>query len=88
MTIVFVGMETSGVLRRALQSRGIQTYSCDLLPSEDGGEETAYTDDGLPLGRHLVGDVFQTLDNLWANDLWPAAAVFHPDCTYLTRAAA
>lgn len=85
--IVFVGMETSGAIRRRMQARGFETYSCDLLPSEDGGEAEVYSDDGIPLGRHLVGDVFSELENLRANDMWPAAAVFHPDCTYLTGSA-
>ena len=85
--IVFIGMETSGALRRRFQALGFETYSCDLLPAEDGGEEMAYSDDGLMLGRHLVGDVFDVLDHLYANDLWPSAAVFHPDCTYLTGSA-
>lgn len=86
--IVFIGMETSGKLRRRFQKLGIETYSCDLLPSDDGGEEMVYSDDSLPLGRHLIGDVFQTLDNLKANDLWPEVAIFHPECTYLTNSAA
>jgi hypothetical protein len=86
--IVFIGMETSGTLRRRYQAAGYETYSCDLRPSQDGGEEMAYSDDGLPLGRHIVGDVFLTLDNMWACDLWPDVAVFHPDCTYLTNSAA
>ena len=81
--IVFVGMETSGMVRRAFQAKGIETYSCDLLPSDDNGEEMVYSPDGLPLGRHLVGDVFETLDNLWLNDLWPSLAIFHPPCTRL-----
>lgn len=86
--IVFIGMETSGALRRRLQASGFETYSCDKLPSEDGGEEMVYSDDDIPLGRHLVGDVFEMLDHLCATDLWPSAAVFHPDCTYLTNSAA
>lgn len=86
--IAFVGMETSGALRRRLQAKGFETYSCDLLPSEDGGDEETFSDDGLPLGRHLVGDVFSVLDHLFASDLWPEAAVFHPDCTFLTNSAA
>lgn len=86
--IVFVGMETSGRFRRAFQALGHETYSCDLLPSEDRGEEMAFSPDGLPLGRHLVGDIFDCLDNLWSNDLWPELAIFHPDCTYLTISAA
>lgn len=85
--IVFIGMETSGALRRRFQALGHETYSCDLLPSEDDGEEMAFGD-GLPLGRHLVGDVFETLDLLWSNDLWPDLAIFHPTCTYLTGSAA
>ncbi len=85
--LVFIGMETSGMLRRAFQRRGHETYSCDLLPSEDGGEEMVYSADRLPIGRHLVGDVFETLENLWANDLWPELAIFHPSCTYLTNSA-
>lgn len=85
--IVFIGMETSGTLRRRFQAKGIETYSCDLLPSQGGGEEMVYSGDGLPLGRHLIGDIFQELDNLWANDMWPDLAIFHPDCTYLTNSA-
>jgi len=85
--IIFIGMETSGQLRRRFQFRGYETYSADLLPSKDGGEEMAYSEDNRPLGRHLVGDVFQTLDNMYANDMWPFAAVFHPTCTNLTTSA-
>lgn len=80
--IVFIGMETSGALRRRFQAAGFETYSCDILPAEDGGEDMAYSADNLPLGRHLVGDVFETLDNMKANDLWPDLAIFHPTCTY------
>jgi len=86
--IVFIGMETSGACRRAFQAQGHETYSCDLLPSQDGGEEMAYSHDGLPLGRHLVGDIFLSLENLIATDLRPDLAIFHPDCTYLTNSAA
>lgn len=86
--IAFIGMETSGALRRRFQARGYETYSCDLLPAEDGGEEMAYSAEGLPLGRHLVGDVFETIDHLFGCDLWPSLAIFHPTCTYLTNSAA
>lgn len=86
--LVFVGMETSGQLRRRFQALGFETYSCDTLPSEDDGEEMAYSEEGLPLGRHIVGDVFETLDNLWACDMWPDLAIFHITCTYLTNSAA
>ena len=73
--IVFIGMETSGELRRRFQALGHETYSCDVLPSEDGGE------------GHIVGDVFDTLDDMWGNGLWPDLAIFHPSCTYLTNSA-
>lgn len=75
MAIVFIGMETSGALRRRFQARGFETYSGDLLPSEDGGE------------GHIVGDVFDTLELLRELGKWPDLAIFHPDCTYLTSAA-
>jgi len=74
--VAFIGMETSGTLRRRFQARGFRTFSADLLPSEDGGE------------GHLVMDVFAALDYLAARGLWPTLAVFHPDCTYLTNSAA
>lgn len=86
--IVFIGMETSGVLRRRFQAMGHETYSCDLLPSEDGGEELVFSSDGLPLGRHMKGDVFDCLANMQATDLWPTMAIFHPDCTNHTVSAA
>lgn len=85
--IVFIGGETSGAFRRRFQAMGFETYSADVLPSEDGGEEMTFSDDGLPLGRHLVGDMFETLENLWPCDLWPVLGIFHPTCTYLTGAA-
>ncbi len=90
MTIVFIGMETSGALRRRFQAAGYETYSCDTLPSEDGGEEMAYTQGRFgqtPLGRHMIGDVFETLENMRANDMAPALGIFHPTCTYLTISA-
>jgi hypothetical protein len=73
---VFVGMETSGVMRRAFQARGHEVISCDLLPSEDEAPE------------HIQDDVFEALEQLWLfRGWWPDLAVFHPDCTYLTISA-
>jgi hypothetical protein len=74
---VFIGMETSGALRRVFQKRGHDVISCDTLPAEDGS------------ANHIRGDVFDTLDKLkrkrvpWVPDL----AIFHPTCTYLTISA-
>jgi len=35
---ILVACEFSGVVRRAFRKRGHDAWSCDLLPSEDGGE--------------------------------------------------
>lgn len=45
---VLVACEFSGTVRRAFRARGHEAFSCDLLPSEDGGP-------------HLRGDVRQYL---------------------------
>lgn len=75
--IVFIGMETSGTLRRAFQARGFEVYSCDLLPAEDDAGES-----------HIVGDVFDSLDRLRDRGKWPALGIFHPTCTMHTVSAA
>lgn len=76
MPVVFIGMETSGALRRRFQAAGFEAYSCDLLPSEDGS------------AQHIQGDVFETLETMRARGQWPSLGIFHPDCTYLTNSAA
>lgn len=77
MANVFIGMETSGVLRRAFQAAGHDVISCDLLPAVDVGF------------GHIQGDVFEVLDRLKRkSDWWPELAIFHPTCTYLTISAA
>jgi hypothetical protein len=48
-----VGCEFSGVVRNALRSVGVDAYSCDLLPAEDGSE------------FHIVGDVRGYLADGW-----------------------
>lgn len=73
---VFIGMETSGMMRQRLALGGCDVISCDLLPAEDGAL----------LGRHIVGDVFATLDDLWPV-WWPDLAIFHPTCTFMTSSA-
>lgn len=75
MTVVFIGMETSGALRRRFRALGIEAYSCDVLPAEDKGE------------GHIVGDVFDALADMWARNKSPALGIFHPTCTYLTISA-
>lgn len=73
--IVFIGMETSGEVRRRFRARGIEAISCDVLPAEDDG------------ASHIVGDVFDTLDRLHGEGRSPVLGVFHPTCTYLTISA-
>jgi hypothetical protein len=50
---VLIACETSGVMRRAFASRGHDTWSCDLLPAEDGSN------------RHIRGDVRDYLGDGW-----------------------
>ena len=75
MANIFIGMETSGQLRRRFAALGHDVISCDLLPSEDASN------------MHAVGDVFETLDRLCAFGWWPDLAIFHITCTYLTGSA-
>lgn len=75
---IFIGMETSGALRRRFAEQGHDVVSCDILPAEDGGA----------IGTHVVGDVWATLDRLSAGFWWPDIAMFHITCTYLTNSAA
>ena len=51
---VLIACEFSGVVREAFRRRGIDAYSCDMIPSEHPG-------------KHLRGDVRKVLD--WGWDL-------------------
>lgn len=75
----FIGMETSGQLRRRFRAKGWWAVSCDLLPQED--------EPGLGVGEHFQDDVFAFLDRCKRTGYWFDVAVFHPDCTYLTNSA-
>jgi hypothetical protein len=48
-----VACEFSGVVRRALRSRGIDAWSCDLLPAEDDDQ------------HHIQDDVLRHLNDGW-----------------------
>ena len=48
-----IGCEFSGVVRRALRARGVDAWSCDLLPAADGSP------------HHVQGDVLEQLDGGW-----------------------
>lgn len=86
---IFIGMETSGQMRRRLIARGHWVISCDRLPSDD----LAF--DMTPLEAvqerrygHICGDVFGTLKGLSILGWVPDRAIFHPTCTMHTVAAA
>lgn len=64
---VLVACEFSGTVREAFRKRGHETYSCDLLPAEDGERD-----------YHLRCDVL----NLLQPDRWDLMIAF-PPCTYL-----
>jgi len=88
---VFIGMETSGVLRRAFAAAGHDVLSCDLLPAQEDvlpilGVKSICTQNMYQ--AHIVGEVFEVLDNLWGKGWWPDLAIFHPECTYHTVSAA
>lgn len=86
MGSVFIGMETSGALRRRFQARGHYTISADILPAEDGSQFPESRDFG-PAGGHVMDTVQNVLDYLRKKGRWPDLAVFHPTCTYLTGSA-
>ncbi|PTR05070.1 hypothetical protein C8K11_1459, partial [Novosphingobium sp. GV055] len=48
---VLIGCERSGVLRRAFLARGIDAWSCDLEPADDGSN------------RHIRGNLLDHLDD-------------------------
>lgn len=64
---VLIGCETSGIVRRAFLDRGHDTWSCDLLPAEDGSN------------RHIQDDVRTVI----GMDDWDLLCVMHPPCTRL-----
>jgi hypothetical protein len=50
---VLIGCERSGVLRRAFLALGIDAWSCDLEPADDGSN------------RHIRGNLLDHLDDGW-----------------------
>ena len=69
---VLVGCEESGRVTEALRKRGVNAFSCDVLP----------TSGNLPQ-YHFQGDLFDTL-HTWRNYI--AGVIAFPPCTYLTVA--
>jgi len=69
---VLVGCEESQAVTIALRSRGIEAYSCDLMPCSRGHPEW-----------HIQGDV---LNEAYSDKY--SAGIFFPPCTFMTRAGA
>lgn len=72
-----IGGERSGIIRRALQARGIWAMSIDLEPADDGA--------GIGrMGGHWQGDMFDVLSMLEdESQRVPDIFIVHPVCTYL-----
>jgi len=62
MKQVLIACEYSGAVRSRLRSMGIDAYSCDILPSEDGSE------------FHIQGDAIEALNSR----KWDAVIAFPP----------
>lgn len=66
--MVLVGCEETQEVCKAFRDRGVEAYSCDLLPCSGGHPEW-----------HLQMDVFDAIDLYdWK------IGIFHPPCDYLT----
>lgn len=74
---IFIGMETSGALRRRFAAQGHFVVSVDTLPTEDCGS-----------GTHIQGDVFETFQHLTDLGIVFDMGIFHPTCTFHTVSAA
>lgn len=86
---VLVACERSGVVRRAFRERGIDAWSCDLEPADDGSSyhirgdalKAAY---GAPPHMSLHGFAAWSRGEFITWDL----LIAHPECTYLANSGA
>lgn len=69
---VLVGCEESQEITKAFRNLGFETYSCDLQECSGGHPEW-----------HLQMSVFDAIEMVK-----PALGIFHPPCTYMSRAGA
>lgn len=53
MADVLIACEYSGAVRRAMRDKGLNAWSCDLLPAEDGDK------------HHIMADVLEVLKDSW-----------------------
>ena len=66
---VLIGCETSGIGRRAFARLGLDVWSCDTQPAEDGSN------------RHIICDIRDGI----LHEGWDLLVVMHPPCTRLCR---
>ena len=69
---VLIGCEMSGRVTAAMLDKGVNAYSCDIIPTI-----------GPRPDRHIIGDIFDVLEG----DKWDAIIAFTP-CTHLTNSGA
>lgn len=77
---VLVGCERSGVVRRALRAVGVEAWSCDLEPAEDGSPYHLQMD--LRMVLFYPSRVLGGMPRWMREGQWHGA-LFFPDCTYL-----
>jgi hypothetical protein len=72
-----VACERSGVVRRALRARGVDAWSCDLEPADDGSQ------------FHIQGDAISAAYRTASSgrSMWNLL-IFHAECTYLANSGA
>lgn len=82
--MILIGCEESQVICKAYRRRGIEAFSCDLVPCSGGHPEWHIIADVLIVMR---GGVFTTQAGTVVKvERW-SLGIFHPPCTYLTCSA-
>jgi hypothetical protein len=71
-------------MRRRFAAQGHYVVSCDILPAEDGADDT----DILHRGGHWQGDVFEAFLALTNHGVIFDMGIFHPTCTMHTVSSA
>jgi hypothetical protein len=72
MMRVLIACERSGVVREAFRALGVEAWSCDLAPAEDGSK------------FHIQHDALEVAYyNSYSPDYW-TLMLAHPECTWLS----
>jgi len=79
-TRVLVACEYSGIVRDAFCKAGYDAWSADILPTE--------SPQTMKAGKHLIGDIFETLKRPgFEPETWDIL-IAHPPCTHLSTSGA